>query len=206
MVLLLAGCGEEQSLEEPTESPASEESLPPLQGEDPTPPIALDTACDLLIDQSAMPNDDEIEFVNARDSVSEFSTSCYIEPADWSAALEFGYVARDDLTLQFMLEGDLELIEHDAYETGRPAEDYLTDTHSDILPASRDGWPETARLDQHPEGHYHEFVFNAQLPQSTVEHKIQFFVPGSEGDDLEEYRPAAYDVFTAHMDVLAAEL
>jgi len=202
-LLILTGCNGDEP--EDSQSPTASETA--LQGEDPTPPIALDSVCDLLLDASAMPRDDELEYVDNRHSSSEFSVNCALEPADWDAALGSGYAARDDMTLVFLLESDLAVSPFEPYGSGRPAEDYLTAEHSDILPAPPDGWPDSAaQLGGVEEGYFYEFVFGAKLPQSTTEHKIQFFVPGSDGSAIEEYRAAAYATFTAYMDALAAEL
>ncbi|WP_345558788.1 hypothetical protein [Streptomonospora halophila] len=207
-LLVLAGCGGAQPGDaRPSPSAAEETSQAPVQGVEPTPPIALDTVCDLLIDQSAMPHDGELEYIDARGESGEFWAGCHIEPADWPAALEFGHAARDDLALQFANEAALGVAGHEPYETGPPAADYLTDARSDFLPVPPEGWPDAAAgLDGLEEGHWYEFVFVAELPQSWIEHRIQFFVPGSDGGDLEDYREPAYEAFTAYMDALAAEL
>lgn len=207
VLLVLAGCGGEAPADPPSPSEPEKTSEAPFPGETPTLPIAPDTVCDLLLDRSAMSHDDELEYVDNENSASEVSVRCHIEPADWPAALAFGHASRDNLLFQFAREADLELAGYEPYETGRPAEDYLTDARSDFLPEPPEGWPDSAaELDGVEEGHWHEFVFVARLPRSWVEHKIQFFVPGSDGNDLEDYRETAYQTFTAYMDALVAEL
>ncbi|WP_157930816.1 hypothetical protein [Glycomyces xiaoerkulensis] len=198
----LAGCsGGEQPEDSPSPTHSDE---PSATTESPTPPAALGSICDSLLEATAMPYDDELDYIDANeDPAGEFAERCYIEPADWSAAAELGAVGRNDVSLTWILEP--ENYGYPSYEPDRPVEEYLTHDGAEVYPGAPEGWPESA-VEGADEGAYHyDFLFEAQLPTAVVEHKIQFFVPDSDGSELEQYRESAYEIFTAHMGALSAD-
>src|SRR5699024_2815073 len=57
-ILALAGCGDGASEAPQTSSPSATQETSDAPAKEDGPPIALDSVCDLLLEQSAMPHDD----------------------------------------------------------------------------------------------------------------------------------------------------
>ena len=202
-ILALAGCGDGESEAPETSSPSVTQETSDAPAEEDGPPIALDSVCDLLLEQSAMPHDDEVEYVDARAETGEYMVRCYIEPKVWGDAAVLGEVGRDDMKFCDVYPGPPGIYE--PFESGRDAEDYLVQDGDDIYVGEPADWPDGSG--SVVGGHQYHFLFKAELAETClVEHNIEFYVPDLDGCRLEDYRPMAYEIFTTYMDALAAEL
>ncbi|GAB3650209.1 hypothetical protein [Glycomyces tarimensis] len=202
--LLLAGCSQ------PGTGPESESTNgqePTSAAEETGPPIDLVDVCDRLVDLSAMPHNHESEYVNAGEAPGNNSVRCSIEPSDWGETAALGEMGRAVLDLKIQNEGALDLQPGEEYESDRPAGDYLTKEFEEHVHGEVARWPDSVNEDDAEQftGHRYEFWFDAKLPGTWMRHEILFLVPGSDGSELEYYRPIAVDIFKAYMEAIATE-
>lgn len=204
--LLMAGCGGSGIAGPESESPTGRDST--NGAEEAVPPIDPAAVCELLVDLSVMPQNDESEYVNAADAPDGDSVRCSIEPSDWGETAALGEVGRDVLQLQFLDEENLDLQPGEGYESGRPAGDYQIEESDEPVHGDPARWPDSVNEDDAETftGHRYEYRFESKLPGTWMRHEILFLIPGSDGSELDHYRSIAFDIFTAYMDRLAAEL
>lgn len=205
LALLLTGCGGSGT------DKADEDALTggaPENGPTEAHQVDLAGVCERLVELSAMPHDDESEYVNAADPPGDNSLRCSIEPSDWGEAAALGEAGRGVLQLQLLDEENLDLQPGEEYESGRSAGDYQTEEFDEPVHGEPAAWPDSMDDDEAERftGHRYEYRFEAKLTGIWTRHEILFLVPGSDGSETDHYRTIAFEVFETYMADLAAEL